>query len=93
MKIVKDAIAAVSASQVLKPIEEAEQQWSEHVEAFKTAVEKAGRFLGNMCVVQAMFRELSPGETRQQLVQKARKGFEKKYYLKAEPNVMLLLGS
>lgn len=52
-----------------------------------------GKLLGNMCVVQALKRDLQPGEIRNSVLQKCEKVFKKKEYLDADPRMRLLLSS
>ena len=50
-----------------------------------------GKLLGNMCIVQALKRDLQPGETRQGLARRRDKGFAKNRYLQCDPHMHLLL--
>ena len=50
-----------------------------------------GRFVGHMCIVQAVKRPLTTGETREQLIRKCSKLFKKKPYLVAWPHMQQLL--
>ena len=60
-------------------------------EAVKGHTEHAGKVLGNMCIIQAMFRQLMAGELRSTLLSRCKKSFEKKPYLSADAALMLLL--
>ena len=58
---------------------------------FNAGTEGAGRLLGHMCIVQSVFRSLEAGETRQSLIQKCRKSFQKKAYLKYDPHMWMVM--
>ena len=49
----------------------------------------AGRALGNITALQAMYRELKPGETRSQLSAKCQKGFMRKRWLSIDPHISI----
>ena len=44
-------------------------------EAVKGHTEHAGKVLGNMCIIQAMFRQLMAGELRSTLLSRCKKSF------------------
>lgn len=46
-----------------------------------------------MTVLQAVFRELKPGETRRSLAEKCRKGLRRKKYLSCDPELDMYLGT
>jgi len=51
----------------------------------------AGKIMGNMCIVQALKRPLTAGETRDQLIRKCLKLFKKRPYLSAWPHLQSLV--
>ena len=53
----------------------------------------AGRTLGNLTALQAMYRDLRQGESRQQLAEKCRRGLKRKRYLSLDPHLTLFLDS
>lgn len=53
----------------------------------------AGRTLGNLTALQAMYRDLKQGESRQHLAEKCRKGLKRKRYLSLDPHLTLFLDS
>ena len=58
---------------------------------FESATFDAGKVLGHMCIVQSTFRSLEAGETRQSLIEKCRKSFQKKTYLKHDPHMWMVM--
>lgn len=53
--------------------------------------ENAGRTLGNLTALQAVYRDLKQGESRQHLAEKCRKGLKRKRYLSLDPHLTLFL--
>jgi hypothetical protein len=53
----------------------------------------AGRTLGNLTALQAMYRDLRQGESRQHLAEKCRKGLKRKRYLSLDPHLAIHLDS
>ena len=51
----------------------------------------AGRTLGNLTALQAMYRDLRQGESRQHLAEKCRRGLKRKRYLSLDPHLTLFL--
>ena len=60
-------------------------------EQYESVCANGGKLLGNVCIVQALKRDLMPGETRQGLARRCDKGFAKKKYLQCDPHMHLLL--
>ena len=54
-------------------------------------LQNSGWVLGNLTVVQALFRDLLPGGTRKGILRKAAKGLAKKSYLTCDPKLQLTL--
>ena len=52
---------------------------------------RAGRLIGNLTVVQAIYRPLKEGETRAGLASKCRKSMKKKRYITADPHLDLFM--
>lgn len=71
------------------------KNWREAMEGAKRPyhdqVDSAAKVLGHMCVVQAVMRTLEPGETRQGLLAKCQKAINKRWYLKCDPHMQLLV--
>jgi hypothetical protein len=57
----------------------------------KENINRAGRILGDLTVVQALMRNLNPGESRSKLCQKALKGLNSKAYMSCDPKLSIAL--
>lgn len=56
-------------------------------------LKKAGRVLGNLTIIQALLRELNPGETRKQLCRKGVKSIAKKGYMSVDVKLNVALNN